>query len=391
MSKYVINDTTLTAIGDAVREKGGTTELIPVSGLADAIINLPSGGGGEVEPIVISGDGSYACAGPMGGTYIDLFGNTVSTNEITNAQYMFYGNTAKRIPFELNFKASLKDSTSIYTGVNCTYMFGNAKCDYPPAINNMGVTQNNYMFYGSSIIEIPEDYMSTWAFIGRHSTSTYSGGQSQNMFQNCHRLRRIKDWSMCKYENINKYISYSSSIYGSGFYYCYVLESIDCLPVHTEASWTSNAMSNTFTDCWRLGRVVFDTQDDGTPYVCNGWSKQSVNLAYVGYLRYTYNETTLNSRGGITIDKRVSDDASYQALKNDPDWYAYYKEYSRYNHASAVETINSLPDVTSGSGNTIYFMRDAGSKTDGGACGDLTEEEIAVAAARGWTVAIQDI
>lgn len=46
MSKYVINDTTLTAIGDAIREKNGTSDLIPVSGLADAITNLPSGGGG---------------------------------------------------------------------------------------------------------------------------------------------------------------------------------------------------------------------------------------------------------------------------------------------------------------------------------------------------------
>lgn len=43
--KYVINDTTLTAIGDAVRGKAGTSELIPVSELADAITNLPSGGG----------------------------------------------------------------------------------------------------------------------------------------------------------------------------------------------------------------------------------------------------------------------------------------------------------------------------------------------------------
>lgn len=42
--KYVIQDTTLTAIGDAVRAKGGTTDLIPVVDLADAITNLPSGG-----------------------------------------------------------------------------------------------------------------------------------------------------------------------------------------------------------------------------------------------------------------------------------------------------------------------------------------------------------
>ena len=51
----------------------------------------------------------------------------------------------------------------------------------------------------------------------------------------------------------------------------------------------------------------------------------------------------------------------YQELKNDPDWFALgyfsdkYEEksvpwvqlYSRYNHDSAVETLNSLPDILS--------------------------------------------
>lgn len=390
MSKYVINDTTLTAIGDAVREKGGTTELIPVSGLANAIINLPSGGGGEVEPIVISGSADYACAGKLAGNYINLYGNTISTNELTSAQYMFYNNTAKSIPFALNFDESMKNATNYYSGVNCTYMFGRAEMEAPPVINNMAPINMSYMFNYAKIKEVPEDFMSTWTFIGRLSNQAYAGGQLNYMFSECKNLRRINDWTMCKNENINQYISYSYSIYYSGFYNCYVLESVDCLPVHTEASWTSNAMSNMLYDCNRLGRVVFDTQEDGSPYVCKGWSNQTLNLAYIGYLKYTYNESPMLSASGITIDKRVSDDASYQALKNDPDWYAYSKEYSRYNHASAVETINSLPDVTSGTGNTIIFMRGAGANTDGGACGDLTEEEIAVAAARGWTVTLQD-
>jgi hypothetical protein len=63
-------------------------------------------------------------------------------------------------------------------------------------------------------------------------------------------------------------------------------------------------------------------------------------------------------------------------------------EYSRYNHDSAVETINSLPDVSAGSGNTIKFEGAAGSLTDGGAINTLTEEEIAVATAKGWTVTL---
>ena len=46
MSKYVIDGTTLTAIGDAVREKDGSTEGILVSQLAAKIKAIPQEGGG---------------------------------------------------------------------------------------------------------------------------------------------------------------------------------------------------------------------------------------------------------------------------------------------------------------------------------------------------------
>ena len=99
----------------------------------------------------------------------------------------------------------------------------------------------------------------------------------------------------------------------------------------------------------------------------------------------------LNYNSGITADKEVTDDATYQALKNDPDWFTCDIKYSRYNHDSAVRTINSLPDTsaylaTAGGTNTIKFKGAAGSATDGGAINTLTSEEIAVATAKGWTV-----
>lgn len=46
MAKYTIEDTTLTAIGDAVRSKTGKTELIPVTSLAAEIESIETGGGG---------------------------------------------------------------------------------------------------------------------------------------------------------------------------------------------------------------------------------------------------------------------------------------------------------------------------------------------------------
>lgn len=90
----------------------------------------------------------------------------------------------------------------------------------------------------------------------------------------------------------------------------------------------------------------------------------------------------------------IYNEETYAALKNDPDafciantsnssTYADYS-YSRYNHNSAVNTINSLPDTTSSGGtNTIKFRGAAGAKTDGGAINTLTEAEIAVATAKG--------
>lgn len=45
MSKYSIEDTTLTAIADSIRSKAGTSDPIQVSGFADAIAAIPTGGG----------------------------------------------------------------------------------------------------------------------------------------------------------------------------------------------------------------------------------------------------------------------------------------------------------------------------------------------------------
>ena len=99
-------------------------------------------------------------------------------------------------------------------------------------------------------------------------------------------------------------------------------------------------------------------------------------------------------KSGITEETRIIDEESYQLLKDNPNSWTTDIAYSRYNHNSAVETINSLPDTSeyllanSGGTNTIKFTGNAGSKTDGGAINTLTEEEIAVAAAKGWTVTL---
>jgi hypothetical protein len=129
--------------------------------------------------------------------------------------------------------------------------------------------------------------------------------------------------------------------------------------------------------------------DNGVPYTVK-WKSQTIDLTtYVGYA--PNGDTIINYNSGITSDKMVKADAQYQSLKNDPDWFSIERPYSRYNHDSAVNTINSLPDTseylaTAGGTNTIKFTGNAGSSTDGGAINTLTAEEIAVATAKGWTV-----
>ena len=43
MEKYLIEENTLTAIGNAIRDKDGSTDLIPVVDMASRISNIPSG------------------------------------------------------------------------------------------------------------------------------------------------------------------------------------------------------------------------------------------------------------------------------------------------------------------------------------------------------------
>ena len=170
-------------------------------------------------------------------------------------------------------------------------------------------------------------------------------------------------------------------------FYCHSLDEIVGLPIpHSAATWVSNAFIHSFSRCSRLKEMTFALKEDGTPYVVK-WGGQTIDLSdYVGYATNVFDVVGYNN--GITEDKKVSDNATYQALKNDPDWFGVGVNYSRYNHTSAVNTINSLPDTSAyltanGGTNTIKFTGAAGALTDGGAINTLTEEEIAVAVSKG--------
>jgi hypothetical protein len=162
---------------------------------------------------------------------------------------------------------------------------------------------------------------------------------------------------------------------------CYALDKIENLPV-MEVSTTSNMFQSFARYCGRLSHFTFAT-DNGTPYV-RAWKNQTIDLTE--QIGNTSIGMMTNYNSGLTEDMLVQTDEQYQAMKD--DYITNKDEYSRYNHTSAVETINSLPDCSAGSNNTIKFLGASGSATDGGAISNLTEEEIAVATAKGWTVSL---
>ena len=77
MSKYLIEDTTLTDIANAIRTKTETTELINPADMAPMIEGIIAGGGEGLPPeaLVITGNCAYRFANGGWNWFIKQYGN----------------------------------------------------------------------------------------------------------------------------------------------------------------------------------------------------------------------------------------------------------------------------------------------------------------------------
>ena len=170
------------------------------------------------------------------------------------------------------------------------------------------------------------------------------------------------------------------------FYYAVALDEIRGINPQT-GTLTSNNFFYTFDHTYRVKDIIFATKTDGTPYTVK-WKNQTIDLSqYVGWAgAANADKDILNYNSGITADDEDND------WSNNPNYWSKQFMNSRFNHDSAVNLINSLPDTSaylatqSGATNTVKFYTNAGSATPGGGVNALTEEEIAVAAAKGWSI-----
>lgn len=350
-----------------------------VDGFNQVTVNMA---GVPEEAFSMTGNLRYKFYNGMWDWFINTFGEQVTTYNISDLAYMFANSTVETIPFELN-------STGVAASNNGEYIFANCtKLKKLPKINNFRPTSLQNIFHTcTSLEEVPEEFSENWDWSYIYTFANSYGNPRTRMFYDCRSLKRIAS-NFIKYFPPKVSVGYSP--YQELFRGCYSLEEIRELGLTTTATWSTNAFKNTFYDCLRLKDLIFETQEDGTPLAKN-WKTQTIDLAYCGWVR---------TRSGVvgtypvfSTENEVTDDLTYQALKDSRDWWSSNVAYSRYNHDSAVTTINSLPDTsaylatqTSGT-NTITFKGEAGSLTDGGAINTLSEEEIAIAAAKGWTVA----
>ena len=248
---------------------------------------------------------------------------------------------------------------------------------------------------------------------------------------NCFRLKSIDlaNYNTALHDIRSTFYSKTSTPYSGGVSYCSELESFINIPVPSADlgfTYTSNFLNYSYggeNGLGRLTHITFAKDSNNQPYVVN-WKSQTMDLANgstqsPGWVSSQWTSTNIMLEDYYNVADSTSSSATLEGTQarynayiatGEDDWCCYCggKQvtydggsrylgllFSRYNHDSAVETINSLPDTSAylaqaGGTNTIKFKKYSGACTVQGAIKDLTPEEIAVATAKGWTVTLVD-
>jgi hypothetical protein len=286
MAKVFIEESTLTAIGDAIREKEGTAELVPVTDMATRISAIQSGGGGDFPEIVLTDSATYACAGPLASATLQQFPNKVSTKDLTELSYMFYRSTLETVPFTINIKdnvysvrsnsmfaqaAQLRKSPDIIYKTLTSYSDMSFLFSSCTLLEELGAFKNAYpenigsfFAYCYRLRAIPDDFFSTWNF---SRLKTYSFSSVDSVFSNCKSLRKIPSSFFDWWSDGNVKTNYSYTPYSYAFCECATLDEVINMPVITSATYTSNMFNKSFQNAGRLKAFTFKTNEDGSSIV----------------------------------------------------------------------------------------------------------------------------
>lgn len=430
MAQVIVNDTSLTAIANAIRAKNGSNITYLPSEMATAIGNLSTGGiefpSGTVSLNAIANFFSDASADLMTNIWLPIFKNNkieITTNGVTSVGGMFSNANLSRLSLsDLNYifpniyirDASSINGNSFLTSIIISSEMKNTVEGQTALLKKIKKStntsnNNNTVFLVSNLnmiplvtgFTIPKEWatepskrISIHDLVLRFNTTTMN-----NVFQDANYMLTIFP------EVLQEIYNNTLSIAPINFKYCYWLDKIDQLRMVPSVS-ASNQYGNFLQSNYNLRKIVFYNPNSTlttnlknqtitiptcTGYLYNTLSTEDSRTEESDRLNY-YNRNTHNLYyciRGQHVDNIIVGPTTYAANKNNEYATAIFKDYSLYNHDSAVETINSLPDCTYKENNTMtlhFTAPSAGSATDGGAISDLTAAEIAVATDKGWTV-----
>lgn len=250
----------------------------------------------------------------------------------------------------------------------------------------------------------PTEVDKIYQFIG--AFSSYSQNPQINY---CYKIKEF-DWSKINTDFDN----FSPNRVDFG--YAPTLEKYVIPATYTQSETTSNRFESRYTGSYpMLKDVSFVTNKDGSPKKSKMTKQTLAWWAYSESYSWGYGDVTSEGYkyGGIDkthniIGKTIEEtQANYEKMKQYSDWHCTQRNsvnyqrssvpigrlFSKFNHKTMVSIINTIMDTSEyiaikGGTNTIKFYKYQGDLTDDGGASNLTEEEIAVATAKGWTIAL---
>ena len=341
--------------------------------------------------------------------------------------YYDWTHFASNIDTAIDFRDIIVDANDVSV-IYIDYFSQNTKISsFPTIINANNLCIGNGQILSSPNYDITETEI--LKFLNYFTYQTYKSGRNMpSQSQACSFIGNgsfynilnpsdcLKKWHEI-INNEQSYSNYSSTPYYNinGFDYVKELKNIP-VPYRNTKAITSNIRFFGYSYYFFNTNSITFATNNGEPYKVN-WKNQTIDLSgRIGYDERNYNygyekyaQGYWKEKNNIFYNTTDLEQAklNYNKLKSQDNWFSwstasgayegknvYYSLlFSRYNHDSAVETINSLPDTSeyltsAGGTNTIKFNGIKGALTDGGAINTLTEAEIAVATEKGWTVSI---
>lgn len=146
----------LTAIGDAIRAKTGSNDKLTLDGMASAIANISTGGGGiESSDLAFTGNLEYFNYNGILNNLLSKYSTQCSFTNVNNLNHAFYYSHMSDLPItiigDLNNTCDLS-----YCFYNCSFK------QLPPPIKNMKPNKIGGFLTSCLLLKnIPDDYTDT--------------------------------------------------------------------------------------------------------------------------------------------------------------------------------------------------------------------------------------